>query len=113
MLKTTRRGPLSEFLTSSPNANWPAGAALAKAAVLNHSFGPGWLTLVLAITFGNQLQPLLTSPPEAVPPWPQPVNVELELVLLTTVNGLPLWARNVPDTRHPPTISSSTAWPLR
>src|SRR5271155_358379 len=108
-LKTVRRGPRSEFLPSSPNANSPAGVALTKAAVLNHSLGPGLATWILPTTLGNQLQPLLTSPPVAVPPTPQPVIVEFRLSLLTTVNGFPLWATTVPAIRHPPIAAFANA----
>src|ERR1700751_4106022 len=110
---TLSRGPRSEFLTSFPKANSPPGAALAKAAVLNHSLGPGLLTCVEPMTLGNQLQPLFTSPPEAVPPTLQPVILEFWFVAFTTVKGFPLWAMNVPAILHPPTTSSITELPCR
>src|SRR5580698_2978921 len=115
-LRTVRRGPRREFLPSLPNANGTpvpgvvgGVQALTKALVLNHSLGLGLAMCVAAITFGNQLQPLFTSPPVAVPPtlFAQPVRVELELFWLTTVKGFPLWVISVPASLHPPTASLS------
>jgi hypothetical protein len=78
--------------------------------VLNHSFGPGLATCILPTTLGYQLQPLETSPPVAVPPVvPQPVIFEFRFVLLTIVNGFPLWATTVPAIRHPPTAAFVSA----
>src|SRR5580700_520393 len=103
---TVRRGPRSEFLPSLPNSNncvadGVGGAA--KALVLNQQFvvpvGPEAVMVPPGVqlpepgfptTSRYQLQPLLTSPPVAVPPTLQPVIFWLRLVVLTTVNGVPL-----------------------
>jgi hypothetical protein len=73
-LTTDSLGPLRVLRPSLPNANTLVvlpSQGVAKAEVLNHwalVLGP----LTLPTTLGNQLQPLLTSPPEAVPPTLQP-----------------------------------------
>src|SRR5208282_1576721 len=99
-LTTDSRGPLRLFLASLPHWKGSVEGA-ANAAVLNHSvvvLGPERLPT----TLGNQLHPL-----------PQPVIVEFSLVFIVTVNGFPLWAMSVPESRHPPTTASSTAFWFR
>src|ERR1700751_344751 len=96
-LRTVRPGPLSEFLPSLPNWNNAVGSAfvgaggVANALVLNQQFvvpvgpeppfppepvGLQLPELGFPTTSRYQLQPLLTSPPVAVPPTLQPVIVE-------------------------------------
>src|SRR5580700_5309352 len=101
-LMTVRRGPLTEFLTSSPNV--PSLADAYAAGLRN----------CMAVPALNSAPATGGTPDFGLPTTSgyheQPLHCEkLLFTVLTTVNGTPLWATTVPEIRHPPATSFSTA----